>query len=219
MVQKNILRFLPLFLILLIAALIYACRLDKFCTFETIKSQHENIKNYVSAHPLLTPLYFMGIFAFLSALPIPVTIFLSIVAGYLFPQPWGTAYVVVASVGGALLTFLAARTAFGNKMKRIASPFLFRIKKGFKKNAVSYLLCLRIIPFCPFWPVNLAPAIFHIPLWTFVWTTAIGLIPASFVFAEAGRGLEMVVMTEEVFSAQALFNKEIKIALIALCFC
>ncbi|MEV8657395.1 hypothetical protein AB0071_25835, partial [Klebsiella pneumoniae] len=45
----------------------------------------------------------------------------------------------------------------------------------------------------PFWLVNLAPAFFSIPVRTYVWTTAVGVIPGAVVYAYAGRGLGMLL--------------------------
>ena len=45
---------------------------------------------------------------------------------------------------------------------------------GFRRDAASYLLTLRLIPVVPFWLVNLVPAFFGVPLRTFFWTTLVG---------------------------------------------
>ena len=90
------------------------------------------------------------------------------------------------------------------------------MEMGFQKNAVSYMLFLRLFPVFPFWLVNLAPSIFGIPLWTFFWTTAIGIIPATYVFTQIGQGLGAVFDTQGAFSIDAVLNRDVKIALCAL---
>ena len=72
------------------------------------------------------------------------------------------------------------------------------------------------MPLFPFWLVNLAPAFLGVPLRTFVWTTFVGIIPGSFVFAQAGTGLGAILDSNQEFSIHAIFNWQVKIALIAL---
>jgi uncharacterized membrane protein YdjX (TVP38/TMEM64 family) len=54
-------------------------------------------------------------------------------------------------------------------------------------------LFLRLIPAFPFFLVNLVPALAGVRLTPFVAATVIGVIPASIVYALAGRGLDSVI--------------------------
>ena len=85
------------------------------------------------------------------------------------------------------------------------------MEKGFQENAANYLLFLRLVPLFPFWLVNLAPAFFGIKLKTFLWTTFIGIIPGSFVYAQAGVGLGAIFDTDKPFSIDTIFNWQMKI--------
>lgn len=90
------------------------------------------------------------------------------------------------------------------------------MEKDFQNNAPSYLLFLRLIPIFPFWLVNIAPAFFDVPLFTFIWTTLIGISPATLVFTLAGSGLDKILAYPEPLSLNSIFNIQIKIALILL---
>lgn len=50
----------------------------------------------------------------------------------------------------------------------------------------------------------------------YVWTTFVGIAPGAFVFAQAGRGLNQILKSDEGFTLSALFNFKIKVALIGL---
>ena len=63
------------------------------------------------------------------------------------------------------------------------------MRTGFSKNALSYLLFLRLVPVFPFFVVNLVPAFLGVPLTTYVAGTAIGIVPGTFIFASFGAGL------------------------------
>jgi len=92
------------------------------------------------------------------------------------------------------------------------------MRNGFQKNAASYFLFFRLVPPFPFWLVNLAPAFLGVSMWTFVWTTFVGIIPGAFVFTQAGAGLGEILKQNQELSLSTLFNFQVKVALIALGF-
>jgi uncharacterized membrane protein YdjX (TVP38/TMEM64 family) len=92
---------------------------------------------------------------------------------------------------------MVARTSFGEVLRLKAGPFLSRLQAGFEQDAASYMLFLRLVPAFPFWAVNLVPALLGIPLRTFVWTTALGIIPGTFAFAFAGAGIDSVASAQK----------------------
>jgi uncharacterized membrane protein YdjX (TVP38/TMEM64 family) len=88
--------------------------------------------------------------------------------------------------------FLIARTALGDALRAKAGPWMRRMEAGFRENAFSYLLVLRLIPLFPFWLVNLVPAFLGVPLGAYVLATFLGIIPGSLVYASVGNGLGVV---------------------------
>jgi uncharacterized membrane protein YdjX (TVP38/TMEM64 family) len=108
-----------------------------------------------------------------------------------------------------------ARTALKDLLERKSTYFL-KMKKGFENNAWNYLLFLRLVPAFPFWLANLAPAFFGIPLFTFLWTTLVGLIPVSFLFAQTGAGMGSLLESGQEITLKNLLNPNIKVALISL---
>jgi len=209
-------KYFPLLLILLLTAIVYFLKLHDFLTFEKLKEHRQQLKDIVAAHPLLSPFVFIAVYTTATALSIPGGLVLSVFGGFLFPQPWSTLYVVIAATLGACMLFLAAKTAFGDLLKRKAGPRLKRMQKGFEEDAANYLLFLRLVPIFPFWLVNLAPAFFGVPLSTFAWTTFFGIIPGSFVYTQAGVGLGAIFDSTKQLSQETVFNTQIKIALIGL---
>ncbi len=100
----------------------------------------------------------------------------------------------MAATAGATIVFLIARTAVGETFSARAGPWLAKLSDGFKEEALSYMLFLRLVPAFPFWFVNIAPAVLGVPFRTYVIGTFLGIIPATFAFASAGAGLDSVVM-------------------------
>ncbi len=214
--MKTFKKFIPLIIIVALMAVGYFTGIYRALDFETLRYHHQELTEYVNNNPILTPFMFMGVYLVATALSIPGGLFLSLIGGFLFPQPWCTIYVVIGATLGATCLFLAARTAVGGFLKEKAGPWLAKMEAGFNKNAASYMLFLRFIPVFPFWLVNLAPAFFNVRLRTYIWTTFVGVIPGSFVFTQAGRGLNSIFESSEDFSLSLIFNTNVKIALICL---
>src|ERR1700730_5721660 len=107
------------------------------------------------------------------------------------------AYVGLYIAVCALWVFLIALSAFGEHLVRRAGPTAERIAKGFRADAFSYLLFLRLVPVFPFWLVNLVAALAGVRLLHFAAATALGIIPATFVFAFVGSGLESAIVAQE----------------------
>jgi uncharacterized membrane protein YdjX (TVP38/TMEM64 family) len=104
---------------------------------------------------------------------------------------------VISGTIGATIIFLVARSACGESLIRRAGPLACKLAAGFRADAFSYLLFLRLVPAFPFFLVNLAPALVGVKLSTFVLATLIGVIPATFAFAFFGSGLDSVIAAQE----------------------
>ena len=209
-------RFLPILLITVLMIAAYFFGLGEYLTFERLKEQREVLQLAVNNYPVLAPLTFIIIYIVATALSLPGGAFLSICGGFLFPQPFCTLYVVLGATVGAITIFEAARTALGDSLRQRAGAMMQKMEKGVREDGWSYLLFLRLVPLFPFWLVNLAPAFFEVSLFTFAWTTFVGIIPGAFVFTQAGAGLGAIFDSGETLSIGAIFNTQVKIALAAL---
>jgi uncharacterized membrane protein YdjX (TVP38/TMEM64 family) len=90
------------------------------------------------------------------------------------------------------------------------------MEAGFRENAFSYLLVLRLIPLFPFVVVNLVPAFLGVPLATYVVGTFIGIIPGTLVFILAGAGLGSIFDRGGAFTVDSVLTPEIVAGLIGL---
>lgn len=209
-------KYLPLITLLVIMTIAYLSGIHELLTYESLKEHRDTLKQYVHSYPYFAPILYITAYTLSTALSIPGGAILSIFGGFLFPQPYSTLFVVIGATIGATMIFLIAKTAFGETLKEKAGEKLQKMQSGFQENAASYLLFLRLVPLFPFWLVNLAPAFFGVALFTFIWTTFIGIIPGAFVFTQAGVGLDAIFESGESFSIDTIFNNQIKIALVAL---
>ena len=208
--------FTPLALILFLMVSAYTFLHFHPPSWDNLKHFHLVLQSFSSEHHFLTPLLFLIVYILYAILSLPGIFALSLIAGYLFKQPFSTLYVTSAATVGASLLFLAARTAFGQLFYSKAGKFTMRMEKEFRENAANYLLFLRLIPLFPFWIVNVAGAYFNVPLTTFAWTTLIGMIPSVFVYTQAGRGLAILLESQQPMTAASLFNPQLSLALAGL---
>ena len=115
---------------------------------------------------------------------------------------------------------MAARSAFGDMLRARVGGKAARLADGFEKNAFGYLLALRLAPVFPFFVVNIAPALFNVPLKTYVTATILGILPGTFAYAYLGEGLESVLDAARTSglepSLKDLLTPEITIAFAAL---
>ncbi|MBT6801487.1 MAG: TVP38/TMEM64 family protein, partial [Rhodospirillales bacterium] len=200
------------------AALIafFALDLNQYLNFGALKDHQETLSGFVASNAILAAVLFIVIYAVSTAISLPGGAILTIAGGFLFGTLIGTVYVVIGASLGATGLFLAARTALGEPLRARAGPQLQRMEKGFRENAFSYLLFLRLIPIFPFWLVNLVPAFLGVPIGTYFIGTLIGIIPGSFVFASVGNGLGALFAAGKTPDLGIIFAPDILIPIAGL---
>jgi len=209
---------LPFIVILFLMIVAYIFAYAHPLSWENLRAYHLQLKQFGELHPIGAPLLFITIYILYALLSLPGIFILSLLAGFLFAQPFSALYVILSATIGSSLLFLAARTAFGGMFYQQAGPFLTRMETGFRENAISYLLFLRLIPLFPFWIVNLAGAFFGVPFRVFVWTTCVGMIPSVIIYTQAGRGFSFLLENPNPLNPFNLFNPHLITALVVLAF-
>ncbi len=98
------------------------------------------------------------------------------------------------SVGSAFpFVFFAARSSLGAVLHERAGPWLKRVDAEVARGEISFLLVMRLIPVIPFFVANLAPAFVNVRLGNCIWTTFVGIAPATAVVSSVGAGLGEVL--------------------------
>jgi uncharacterized membrane protein YdjX (TVP38/TMEM64 family) len=123
---------------------------------------------------------------------------------------------VTGATGGSTVVYLVCRTAFGDFLRRRPGALLARIEEGFKADAFSYLLTLRLIPAFPLLLVNAASGLMRIPLRTYLLASVLGMIPSSFVYAGIGAGLGHIFARGEPVTMHTLFSPRIYLPIVAM---
>lgn len=218
--KPGIWRFLPLAIIVLALIAAYAMGWHKHLTLSTLIESRAMLDSYVNAHPLAAPALFVLLYIALVAMSLPAASLLTIAGGFLFGWVLGGVLVIVAATTGATLLFLAARRACGNFVRQRLGERSARLAEGFEHGAFGYLLILRLAPVFPFWLVNIIPAIFKVPVRTYIGATALGIAPATFAFAYLGHGVETALLSAKAagqdLRVQDLVTPQLTLAFAAL---
>lgn len=224
--KRSLWRFLPIALIAAALALALALRAHEWLSLETLNQRGEALDRFVAANLAAALALYVLIYALAVTISLPGASILTMSGGFLFGAWLGGGAAWIGASIGATLIFLAARTAFGDALRARAGSWLEKLRDGFRENAFSYLLVLRLTPIAPFFIVNVAPAFFDVKLRDYVLATLLGMIPGAFVYAAVGAGLRTAIAAgasadpgqtaRAIFSQPAVYGPIV--ALIALAF-
>ena len=194
-------------IVLIIITLIVVSRLlgvDTYLSLEQLQHNALKLKDFVSENYVTSGVSYIVMYIVSVALSIPGATILTLAGGFLFGTIIGAAYVNIGATVGATFIFLFSRYLFGDSLQKKYVDKLAAFNREIDTNGYSYLLTLRFIPLFPFFLINICAGLTRVPLWTFVWTTSIGIFPGSLVYAFAGSRLNYISSVQDIFSPKVL---------------
>ena len=182
-------RFVPLLVIITAVVAAFSLGLDMYISVDALRENKQALIDWVARWGVFAFITYALIYAAMVTLLPPTGAVMTLVGGFLFGWLWGGITVVIGATLGATLLYLATRTAFADTLRNRAGGAVQKMRDGFQKDAASYMLFLRLVPAFPFFIVNIVPGLLGVKLRTFVWTTFVGIIPGTFVYASLGNSL------------------------------
>jgi len=213
------------------ALLVYLMGWHRYLSFRVLAESRDALHAMLAEHMVLTVVLYVVVYAASVALSVPAGAILTLAGGFLFGWLWGGVAAVFAATLGAVIVYLATRSAFRNLLlDKLEDTPMDRFRKGFRDDAFSYLVFLRLVPVFPFWLVNLVPGPLGVSFGTYILATLIGIVPGTFAFSIAGAGLDSVIAAQSAdcaahgapsetclhFDASAIFTPELIAGFIAL---
>ncbi|HTG01098.1 MAG TPA: TVP38/TMEM64 family protein [Nitrospirota bacterium] len=201
--SKGIKIIFAIFLIAGILALRWS-PVGSLLTFENLVQHRDGMLAYVQAHYAMSVFLFIVLYIVVTAFSVPGAVILTLAGGFLFRTVAATVYVDIGATTGAVLAFLSARFLLGQRLQEKYARQLEAFNAEIRSNGKNYLLTVRFIPVFPFFLINFLAGLTSVPLSTFAWTTAVGIIPGTMVFAFAGRQIATLSSLSGILSRNVL---------------
>jgi pyruvate/2-oxoglutarate dehydrogenase complex dihydrolipoamide dehydrogenase (E3) component/uncharacterized membrane protein YdjX (TVP38/TMEM64 family) len=196
-------------LVVVIAALIasfFVFDLNQYLTLESLKSNQQDLAQYIQANWLVAFIAYLVIYATATALSVPGAAILTLGAGALFGFGWGLLLASFASSIGATLAFLASRFLLRDWVKNTFSKKLESIDKGIERDGAFYLLSLRLVPLFPFFIINLVMGVTSIKTLTYYWVSQVGMLIGTAVYVNAGTQLVEINQLSDIISGDLILS-------------
>lgn len=150
-----------------------------------------------TSQPAISAIAYVAVYVILASLPLPFAAVLTIMAGPIFGPLLGTALVSFGAAMAAVLTFLWARyVASISARDGYGSHRLLDSWKTSKHPA--FLILLRLFPGFPFFFLNAALGLTSVRLWTYIWTSAVGMLPGTLLYVYGGAGIASILASKEI---------------------
>jgi len=169
--------------------------LNDVFSIDMLRLHRAELLSITQSHKVLAALLFVSLYSVIAGLSLPGAAIASIAGGFLFGLMLGTILNITAATLGATALYLAVQWGVGESFVRRLDALEGRSNKivsRLRKNEVSVLLSLRLVPVVPFFAVNLLAAISRVGFRNFVLTTSVGILPGAIVFTSIGVGLGSV---------------------------
>ena len=176
-----------LFPVIFILILFFWIILIKIYFKETafILGAFEYINTQINSNFLLAIIFYSFLYIVCVAFSIPVASYLTLIGGAIFN--WlALPVVIISATIGATIIFILSKSILANYFSKKIIKKYKGLEKGFSKNHFYYLLFLRLIPFAPFFIVNILAGIVNMRIISYVFATFIGIIPGTTIYIFTG---------------------------------
>ena len=179
--------------------------LSSALSLENIQANGEKLKGFSDGHYVTSVLGYVLLYVLVAAFSIPGAAVLTLAGGFLYGFIAAGLYVNAGATAGALGAFLFARYVAGESLQAKYSLQLERFNAEFERNGARYLIVLRLIFVFPFFLINLMAGLTRVRVKTFLWTTSLGILPGSLIFAFAGQEIGNISSMREILRGPVVF--------------
>jgi uncharacterized membrane protein YdjX (TVP38/TMEM64 family) len=172
----------------LIIAIVAAVALVAAGSLAPVPSPAE-VRTWAAAAGWATPVLFLAVYAVLTVVPIPRTMF-NLSAGLLLGEALGVAVAMLATALAAVAAFFLARGLGRRWMEsHLERDAVRTVNARLSGGGIAGMISLRLIPMIPFAPVNYCCGISSIRLGPFLAGTVIGSLPGTVAVVILGDAL------------------------------
>jgi len=216
--NSHIKKLIFLAFIIVIALAVRFSSATDYLTFEHLKANREYLLTLVQAQYLICGALYTITYILVVALSLPVAAPLTLIGGFLFGVIGATLLANIGATIGATIVFFIVRNSLGSSIQEKYRTQLATFNANVEQYGTNYLLLARLVLFFPFFLVNILAGLTRIPITSFIWTTSLGIIPGTAVFAYAGKEIGTINALSDIFSWRVMitFGMLIALALISI---
>ncbi|MCP4811869.1 MAG: TVP38/TMEM64 family protein [Planctomycetaceae bacterium] len=175
--------------VLVIVVLLARPYLDRHELAQWGLQQEQQLQQWLQLYPVASWLTAFGIYVLVAGLALPIAVFVSLFYGWWLGFWSALVLVSFASTAGASVSFLLSRTLLGDLLQRRYPSQLAGMNRAFEAEGAFYLFSLRLMPYIPFFLVNLLMGLTPIRLKTFWWVSQVGMLPGTMIYIYAGSAM------------------------------
>jgi len=115
--------------------------------------------------------------------------------------------VILCATLGATIVFLLSKGILSDYFSRRIIGEFENLKIGFQKNSFYYLLFLRLVPFAPFFIINILSGIMNIRTLPYIFATIIGISPGTTIYVWTGITFGKLFLLSEIPNLSIILNQ------------
>ena len=214
--KNKFFKLLPIIVLLLGIVVFFALGGHHYLSLEVIKNNYQNLVDFTKDNFVTSCLIFSVAYILIVAFSIPGASVMTLLGGFLFGVYVGSILVVFSATIGAVIVYLAVKSALGEVLKSKAKGNIEKMRNGFENDAFNYLLSIRLVPIFPFFIINIACGMLGVKFRDFFWATFLGIIPGSIIYVWVGTGLGFALKQGEDLNLGIIFQPQFIVPIIAL---
>lgn len=181
----------------------FVFELGSLLSLESLQQNQTLLQNRVEQHYWASVFLFISFYVLVVAFSLPGATLLTLAAGVIFGLG-GSVYVVLAATLGAVLAALITRFFLREALEAKFAKQLTKFNAELEKGKVGYLFSLRLLPIFPFFLINNLAGLSRLDMATFAWTTALGIVPGTLAYTNAGEQISELETLGDVLSVELI---------------
>ena len=203
--DPNIKNIIPIILIIIIIIWLILAQLN-FNNSTFISNIYAFIVYKTNENLLQAIFIYAFVYILCVAFSIPIASYLTLIGGAVFN--WlAIPLVIICATLGATIVFLLSKGILSDFFSRRIIGKFESLKIGFENNTFFYLLFLRLVPFAPFFIINILSGIMNMRTLPYIFATIIGISPGTTIYVWAGIAFGKLFLLSEIPNLSNILNQ------------
>lgn len=198
--KKVITQVLLLMVIMMLAIWIYQYGYSPTEFLYQLKSYAAYLREYVAQQYLHAVWWYSIAMCVSTFFFLPTTAALSVLGGYLFGWIQGAVYAIGSVTIGSACVFVVVRYLGGAYVQHRYAESLYTFNRELDRAGVWYLMIIQLLPFTPTWLINTLAGLTSLSLGSFMFGTALGIAPGTFLYTYAGQEFLQLTSVHDIMS-------------------